>query len=202
MQHSKPIQIVDLFAGPGGLGEGFSSLDDGNTFKIAISAEMDPHAHKTLRLRAFYRILKKQGPEALESYYKYCNGIFNEPFDSRTQEAWNESGEEAKQLTLGLEKDNLTLRRIIRKKEISPKSPWVLIGGPPCQAYSIVGRARNSGKENYVPKDDHRHYLYREYLKIIQEFKPSIFVMENVKGILSSKIDNHNIFHTILTDWT
>jgi len=57
---AKPIQIVDLFAGPGGLGEGFSSLDNGESFKIIVSAEMESSAHQTLRLRAFYRILKSR----------------------------------------------------------------------------------------------------------------------------------------------
>ena len=200
MQPSDSIPIVDLFAGPGGLGEGFTSLNNGNAFNIVVSAEMDPNAHKTLRLRAFYRILKKQGAKALESYYKYCNGEALEPFDYTNLQAWNESGEEAKQLTLGSPKDNQILRNIIKKNKISSDSPWVLIGGPPCQAYSLAGRSRNLGNHKYVAEEDHRHYLYREYLQIIQEFKPSVFVMENVKGILSSKVDNKRIFHTILKD--
>ena len=200
MTLTRSIPIVDLFAGPGGLGEGFTSLKDGRAFKIAVSAEMDTNAHKTLRLRAFYRILKKQGGKALESYYDFCNGVSEEPFNASTIQAWKESGEEAQLLTLGISKDNDSLRKIINKCKINSNSPWVLIGGPPCQAYSLVGRSRNLGKENYIAEDDHRHYLYREYLKIIQEFKPSVFVMENVKGILSSKVDNKRIFHTILTD--
>ena len=53
---SSHIQVVDLFAGPGGLGEGFSSLQDGKVFQIAVSAEKDPIAHQTLLLRAFYRL--------------------------------------------------------------------------------------------------------------------------------------------------
>ena len=65
---------------------------------------------------------------------------------------------------------------------------WVLIGGPPCQAYSLAGRSRLRGKS---PKDlqaferDKRHFLYTEYLRIIQRFEPSVFVMENVKGMLT-----------------
>lgn len=200
MTLTNSIPIVDLFAGPGGLGEGFTSLNGGNRFKIEVSAEMDPSAHKTLRLRAFYRILKKQGGKALKSYYDFCNGESEKPFNSSTKQAWKESGEEAQLLTLGIPKDNDSLRTIINRSKITSNSPWVLIGGPPCQAYSLVGRSRNLGKENYIAEDDHRHYLYREYLKIIQEFKPSVFVMENVKGILSSKVHNKRIFHTILTD--
>ena len=56
-----PIPIVDIFAGPGGLGEGFSRVKDGKAFKIVISIEKDFHAIQTLRLRAFYRALIKSG---------------------------------------------------------------------------------------------------------------------------------------------
>jgi len=54
MQKNNHIPIVDLFAGPGGLGEGFSSLDNGSAFKILISAEKETSAHQTLTLRAFF----------------------------------------------------------------------------------------------------------------------------------------------------
>ena len=195
-----PIPIIDLFAGPGGLGEGFSSFGDGNEFKIIVSAEMDSAAHETLRLRAYYRILKKQGKNAVKDYYDFCSGKSTEKFTKKTEGAWIEAGEEAQKLTLGIDHDNLKLIRIIQKNGLSASIPWVLIGGPPCQAYSLAGRSRNRGKANYSAEDDHRHYLYREYLKIIQQFKPAIFVMENVKGILSSKVDGKKIFHSILND--
>jgi DNA (cytosine-5)-methyltransferase 1 len=63
-----------------------------------------------------------------------------------------------------------------------------------------VGRARNRGKTDYCPEEDHRHYLYREYLRIIQQYQPAIFVMENVKGILSARVNGQKIFQTILRD--
>lgn len=200
MSNSKPIPIVDLFAGPGGLGEGFSSLDDGNAFKIIVSAEMEASAHQTLRLRAYYRILKSFGGIATDDYYRFCNGESNEIFSKHTEEAWIESGNEARQLTLGDENDNQKLYSIIKKSKLRISKPWVLIGGPPCQAYSLAGRSRNQAKANYRAEDDQRHYLYLEYLKIIQQFKPAIFVMENVKGILSSKVKGQRIFHSILRD--
>ena len=96
--------------------------------------------------------------------------------------------------------NNKELNTILDKTRIGPSKPWILIGGPPCQAYSLVGRARNRGKENYVAEKDPRHYLYKEYLRIIHRYKPAVFVMENVKGILSSKINGKLIFHTILRD--
>ena len=59
---NKHIPIIDIFAGPGGLGEGFSSFEDGKgqkSFKIKLSVEKDEHAHKTLELRAFFRQFAK-----------------------------------------------------------------------------------------------------------------------------------------------
>lgn len=198
MSQEKPIPIVDLFAGPGGLGEGFSSIDDGNAFKIKVSAEMDFSAHATLRLRSYFRILKRSGKDRI--YYRFCNGESKEIFDKTTEFAWLESGQESQQLTLGVEADNKILHETILKHGLNESKPWVLIGGPPCQAYSLAGRSRNRGKIDYRPENDHRHYLYLEYLKIIQEFKPAVFVMENVKGILSSNVNGQRIFHSILSD--
>ena len=200
MPHHGPIPIVDLFAGPGGLGEGFSSINNGKAFKIIVSAEMEASAHQTLRLRSFYRILRAQGGDALTSYYRYCNGQSTAPYDESTLSAWEEAKKEAKQITLGTETGNNELNAILNSANIGQSKPWVLVGGPPCQAYSLAGRSRNRGKADYIPEEDHRHYLYQEYLRIIHQYKPAVFVMENVKGILSAKINKQHIFHTILHD--
>lgn len=205
MKRPDLIPVVDLFAGPGGLGEGFSSVE-GDPFRIIVSAEMEASAHQTLRLRAFYRNLKRQGKEFLEPYYRFCNEGVGNPFDPATslddvaELARREAEHEARQLTLGDKEDNRTLDKILKEYGLSEASPWVLIGGPPCQAYSLVGRSRNRGKLDYKPEEDHRHFLYREYLRIIQQYRPAVFVMENVKGILSSRVDGKQIFHTILHD--
>jgi DNA (cytosine-5)-methyltransferase 1 len=76
----------------------------------------------------------------------------------------------------------------------------ILIGGPPCQAYSLVGRARNKGTEGYEASKDHRHFLYREYIRILQTLMPAAFVMENVKGLLSSSVDGERVFDQVLDD--
>lgn len=200
MSENSPIPVVDLFAGPGGLGEGFSALDGGNAFRILVSAEMEASAHQTLRLRSFYRILKRQSGRALDSYYQFCNGESEQPWDGKTANAWKEAENEARRITLGTVEGNRELNAILDNSSLGASKPWLLIGGPPCQAYSLVGRARNRGKSNYCAEDDHRHFLYREYLKIIQRYKPAVFVMENVKGILSSQVGGQQIFHTILHD--
>jgi DNA (cytosine-5)-methyltransferase 1 len=193
------IPIVDLFAGPGGLGEGFSSVKD-DPFRIIVSAEMTSSARSTLRLRAFYRLLKRRGGNALDSYYRFCNKEADCPYDDTNRDAWDESGEEARQLELGKPEDNDDLDRRIFKHGLDKDTPWVLIGGPPCQAYSLVGRSRNRGKVEYCAEEDHRHFLYKEYLRIIQKYRPAVFVMENVKGILTATVGGKKIFETILQD--
>lgn len=196
-----PIPVVDLFAGPGGLGEGFSSFENGDAFQIAVSAEKDPVAYQTLRLRAFYRLLVKNRPESINDYYRFCNGESGIPFSAETQDLWDLASKEAMCIEIGSPEGNAALDKAIQKMLIKHGDrPWVLIGGPPCQAYSLVGRARNKGKANYIPEEDLRHFLYREYLRIIQKHQPDIFVMENVKGILSSKVNGEKIFNQILKD--
>jgi DNA (cytosine-5)-methyltransferase 1 len=202
MSRSLPIQVIDLFAGPGGLGEGFSShTSNGETsFEIKVSAEMEASARETLRLRAFYRVLKRENPDALEDYYNFCETADAEaPYTARSREAWNHADNEAQLLELGTIKDNARLDELLEAR-LDETRPWVLIGGPPCQAYSVVGRARNQAKLNYRAEDDHRHFLYKEYLRIIQSKRPAVFVMENVKGILSSRVGGEKMFPQILRD--
>ena len=197
----EPIQIVDLFAGPGGLGEGFSSSGKGKHFDIIVSAEMDPIARRTLRLRAYFRLLKRDYPRGLEDYYRYCNGEAVEPSSTpETAAFWDRAGQEARQITLGSMEGDEELNGLIKARLNKEGRPWVLIGGPPCQAYSIVGRARNQAKQDYVAENDHRHFLYKDYLRIIKDYRPTVFVMENVKGILSSKVGGKGIFSQILQD--
>jgi DNA (cytosine-5)-methyltransferase 1 len=193
-------KIVDLFSGPGGLGEGFAALDNGKAFSIAVSAEMETSAHNTLTLRAFFRLAASRGDRSAKSaYYNFCNSSTAKHPSVASPSLWKAAEAEAKQLTLGDAASNEVLDRIINERGLG-KEETVLIGGPPCQAYSLVGRARNKGKTGYAPEADHRHYLYREYLRILASTRPAVFVMENVKGILSSKVGGRHIFHDILND--
>ncbi|WP_241344905.1 DNA cytosine methyltransferase [Pseudomonas aeruginosa] len=202
MNRSYPIQVVDLFAGPGGLGEGFSSHTSGGegAFEIKVSAEMETSARSTLRLRAFYRLLKRELPEALEDYYNFCETAdVSEPYTNRSLALWRQADSEAQLLELGTSEGNARLDALLETR-LDASKPWVLIGGPPCQAYSVVGRARNQAKSDYRAENDHRHFLYREYLRIIQRKRPAVFVMENVKGILSSRVGGQQMFPKILRD--
>jgi DNA (cytosine-5)-methyltransferase 1 len=196
---SKCIPVVDLFSGPGGLAEGFASLQQGNAFRVMLSAEMDTAAHKTLRLRSYFRLLHHSGVSR-NAYYDFCNGHAKEPWAGNlTRDLWEESDKEALNITLGTEDGDRALFSEIDHR-IQPGDDCVLIGGPPCQAYSFAGRSRNRGKPEYRPEDDHRHFLYREYLRVISRTRPAVFVMENVKGILSSRVAGRRIFHDILSD--
>lgn len=202
VKKSMQIPVVDVFAGPGGLGEGFSAYTTkGRTkirpFKIAISAEMEVNAAKTLRLRAFFR--QFEPGKAPASYYDYIGGRAEQPWTDATKTQWLAAVEEARQLQLGVPADDKVLHAKI-KQVASKGDPWILIGGPPCQAYSLVGRARNKGIADYKAENDHRHFLYEHYLKILKDHRPAAFVMENVKGILSSKVGGELMFPKILAD--
>ena len=193
--------VIDLFAGPGGLGEGFASFNSGKTFKIAVSAEMEESAHKTLTLRAFFRHVRDAGDEkALRAYYDFCHSETAPHPSVAMPAAWSIAKQEAQRLTLGDPTDNATLDSLLRKAKVRGNDRTVLIGGPPCQAYSLVGRSRNRGKKDYVAEEDHRHFLYREYLRVVQKIRPAVFVMENVKGILTAKVNGGLVFHDILRD--
>lgn len=203
-QHLAAIPIIDLFAGPGGLGEGFSSIVDRagkRTFRIAISIEKDPVAHRTLSLRAMFRYFER--PEDVpEIYYDYLrgDGVTRDKLEAHPamRNAAQAAAIEARRATLGVTPMR-TIDQWIREA-IEGRDEWVLIGGPPCQAYSLVGRARQSNVERSVFEQDHRHLLYREYLRIIRKFHPAVFVMENVKGILSAKLGGKLIFPRIVDD--
>jgi DNA (cytosine-5)-methyltransferase 1 len=196
------IPVIDLFAGPGGLGEGFASTGNNECkghFRIRLSVEKNPSAYSTLLLRSFFR--KFPCNNIPSEYYAFLRGeiSLDDLFIAYPVEAKG-AREEVWCAELGSgDEFNLLLDEKI-ETIIKDKEKWILIGGPPCQAYSIMGRSRNKGKKGYKPEKDERHFLYREYLRIIAKHKPAVFVMENVKGILSSKISNNLIFDQILYD--
>ena len=202
MGRRSEIPVIDLFAGPGGLCEGFSSIVDEDgipRFAVKVSIEKDPVAHRTLMLRALFRKFPKG--EAPASYYDYVRGtLTREVFLAypEIKEAAEEAAKEARCAELGVTPHD-TIDAWI-KEALGHNTNWVLIGGPPCQAYSLAGRSRIRGKDPEAFESDKRHFLYTEYLRIIQEFEPSVFVMENVKGMLNSKHGGSSIFKRILAD--
>ena len=194
----KQISVVDLFAGPGGLGEGFATLTDdaGNRhFSNALSIENDEFAYRTLRLRHFFRSFEET--EVPKEYYKYIKGEI--PFNTLSNK-FRSHFEKAEKHTLKLtlcEKNHSRIKQII-KSGLGGRNNWVLVGGPPCQAYSLVGRSRMKGIQDF--ENDERHFLYREYLKIISDHWPPVFVMENVKGLLSARVSGEAVVNRIVAD--
>jgi DNA (cytosine-5)-methyltransferase 1 len=198
---NEQVPIIDLFAGPGGLGEGFTSVVDGKSnrvFKIALSIEKDEFAHQTLTLRSFlrqfpYKKLPKEYYEFLRGEIKSIEELFKlypDEAASAKNEAWKTE--------LGPATSHDLLDQRI-KTALKGAKEFILIGGPPCQAYSLVGRARRQEKLG-LDKEDVRVYLYREYYRILAVHNPAIFIMENVKGLLSSKVDNQHIFKQVIND--
>lgn len=173
-------------------------------------------AHETLRLRAAHRWLAGNPATTAQEWdlwdslieresWKVVFARLRESESLLIREACNHADYEALQLELGPKNRNEVSEEIRKRlkpffKDGRPPRNAVLIGGPPCQAYSVVGRARNRGEKDYVAENDHRHFLYEEYLHVIAEFKPAVFVMENVKGILSSQVGDGQIFQRILSD--
>ncbi len=194
------IPVVDIFAGPGGLSEGFSSFHNGDftrKFKVVLSIEKEESAHQTLMLRSFLR----QFPinEFPDEYYDFLKGnitienLYN-VYPLHVENAFNE----AWKATLGeVPNDKVDLKI---RAALNGRKEWILIGGPPCQAYSLVGRSRRK-QQILDTKNDERVYLYRQYYRILAVHNPPVFVMENVKGMLSSKTGlNSFIFEEIISD--
>jgi DNA (cytosine-5)-methyltransferase 1 len=192
--------VVDLFAGPGGLAEGFSSIRVSKTkpFSIVLSIEKEDAAHQTLLLRSFLRQFHGAFPA---EYYQFLNNETVEPEWATLYPAqWKAAENEALKLELASTDNSRDLDARLDAIREKYNDNIILIGGPPCQAYSLVGRARNKGVAGYSASGDARHFLYREYIRILNRLRPAAFVMENVKGLLSSSVDGQRVFDMVLKD--
>lgn len=124
------VPVVDLFSGPGGLGEGFAELRDSNEhprFRIALSIEMDSTAHRTLRLRAFLRKFPNGYPS---EYYDFLNRVVTEEPDWAVlyPEEWKKACYETQELELGISATTAIVRERIRKIRNEHGSRTVLLG--------------------------------------------------------------------------
>lgn len=167
------INYIDLFAGAGGLSEGFMRKG----FKPIAHVEMNGYACETLKTRVAYHHLKKTNQ--LDTYTKYLK----KEIDRDT--LWNSIPKSKLNSVINTEISSKTINDIFNQidKQLNNKKVDIIIGGPPCQAYSLVGRARDpQSMEN-----DPRNYLYKLYIKFLKKYQPKIFVFENVPGILSAK---------------
>ena len=169
------MNYIDLFAGAGGLSEGFTSIG----FNPVAHVEMNREACETLKTRAVYYYLKDNGK--LDEYKKYLLGeLSKEELYSTVPEVVLKSvihqtmSEENMPVLFDLIDD--------LKKEQHVEQIDLIVGGPPCQAYSLVGRAVKS--DNMV--GDPRNYLYRLYIEVLKKYTPTMFVFENVPGLLTA----------------
>jgi DNA (cytosine-5)-methyltransferase 1 len=190
------MPVVDLFAGPGGLGEGFGALRSGSAprFDLRLSIEKDPAACATLLLRTFSR----QFVEPPAELVAYVAGEMpaSELFAAHPRETLR-ARRAVWEAELGVVARESVSRRV--RESLGRTTNWVLLGGPPCQAYSIAGRSRMKTTRPDFERDK-RHFLYQEYLQIVADHHPAVFVLENVKGLLTSRHDGSRIVTRILDD--
>lgn len=182
------INIIDLFSGAGGLTEGFRNPK----INIISHVEMDSDACETLKLRDSYYYFKQIGK--MNFYKDFLNKKIS------LDHLLNKVPTSILEKTLNYEISNNSINEIFQKinQQIHNKKINGIIGGPPCQAYSTIGRARNEKIKN----KDKRIYLYKYYIQFLEEYNPDFFIFENVKGLKSFKdIDGNKLFPKILKDF-
>jgi len=170
------LNYIDLFAGAGGLSEGFINAG----FNPIAHIEVDTSACYTLKTRAAYHYLKSTNQ--YDTYTAYLKKEISR--DELYTHIPDEVLDAIINLPIGGEQNRVIHRKI--KKILQSKKVDVIVGGPPCQAYSLIGRA--TSKDNM--ESDKRNYLYIQYAKYLEKYKPKMFIFENVLGLRSAK-DGH-----------
>jgi len=176
LDKTRTLNFIDLFAGAGGLSEGF--IRAGYTSLAHI--EMDKYACDTLKTRAAYHYLKITNQ--LDIYKKYLHEKQEKEDGSKL---WEQVPKSVIDTVIQSEIGEKTIKDIFKKVDtlIGDKQIDIIVGGPPCQAYSVVGRARLGKKV----EDDPRNELYKFYVKFLKRYQPKMFVFENVLGIRTAK---------------
>ena len=170
--------VLDMFGGGGGLSEGFFR----NNFKFIAHIEKDIFASKSLETRALYHVLKNNGQ--IDIYYEYLKGkITREVLFEETKEFSKDISSGIFNIEISKKTEKTLINEIKdRMQKYGTQKIDVMIGGPPCQAYSVVGRSRDPNKM----KNDPRNHLYLHYISFLKTFKPDIFIFENVPGITTA----------------
>lgn len=169
------INYIDLFAGAGGLSEGFSAIG----WHPIAHIEMNSDACDTLKTRSCYYYLKQR--EELPLYYDYLSGRITR--DELYAAVPNDVLSGVINQTMSTETMPLLYDKIdVLMDTQNIKSVDIIVGGPPCQAYSLVGRAVKSDSM----RNDPRNYLYKIYIKMLEKYSPKMFVFENVPGLLTA----------------
>ncbi|TCO71816.1 DNA cytosine methyltransferase [Marinisporobacter balticus] len=186
------MNFLDLFAGAGGLSEGFLRAE----FEPIAHIEMNSYACKTLETRASYYYLKNNNMMHLYKQYQKTYHKKDNEREEKRKKLLSYIPEGIIEPIINEEISEKTLPQIFemidnRLDIMDNNEIDLIIGGPPCQAYSVVGRARD---ENQM-EDDPRNYLYKLYIRFLNRYKPKAFVFENVPGILTAF--NGNIFKNL-----
>ena len=167
------MNFIDLFSGAGGLSEGFIRAGCNPIAHV----EIDAKACDTLETRLIYHKLKSENK--LDIYFDYLHGNITKK-QLIKQYPNKELSDSVINKAIGGDNNKIIFERIdnlLRNKTVD-----LIIGGPPCQAYSLVGRSRDKNRM----KDDPRNYLYKEYAKFLKKYSPKVFVFENVLGLISA----------------
>ncbi len=173
--NNRRYTIIDLFAGAGGLSEGFVQAG----FVPIAHVEMDKDACNTLKTRSCFHYLRNHGQQ--DVYYSYLKGEITR--DDLYDKVPQNVVDTVINVTISDDTINDTFKKI--RQLADGRNVDLIIGGPPCQAYSLLGRHRKT------MEDDPRTLLYLQYGKFLKEFKPMGFVFENVPGLLSAKKGEH-----------
>lgn len=180
LNRSKVYTFIDLFAGCGGLSEGF--LETGR-FTSLGHVEWEKPMVDTLR----HRLVSKWGLS--EEQAKQNVILFDiQKTDELINGKWKKESIEKYGNYNHPSVMKKGLKGLVGKKKVD-----LVIGGPPCQAYSIHGRATDKNSM----QDDYRNYLFESFVKVVKAFKPEIFVFENVAGILSAKPGGRHVTERI-----
>ena len=157
---NKKLTALDLFAGCGGLTEGFEMT---GLYETVACVEWEKTSRDTLAKRLQSKWGYKDAQEkVLQFDVQRTDELLN---------GWNEDKEYG---------SNLGLKKIVANQCAGID---LIVGGPPCQAYSVAGRVR----DEYGMSNDYRNYLFETYIKLVNHFKPSAFIFENVPGMLSAR---------------
>jgi len=175
---NRQYSFIDLFAGAGGLSEGFIQAG----FAPVAHVEMNASAARTLETRCAYFYLKSHNQ--LSRYYDYLRGTISR------EELFADIPEKYRKAVLCETMSDESLPGLFKTidgflKEKGLDSVDVIIGGPPCQAYSLVGRAQ-SNHMGIPMEEDPRNGLYKLYARFLKKYQPRMFVFENVMGIESA----------------
>jgi DNA (cytosine-5)-methyltransferase 1 len=165
----KKLTFIDLFAGAGGLSEGFLMT---NKFEGLAHVEWEMPMVETLRKRLYEKwnhSLEDTKKRVVHFDIQKTEELINGKWLDETKRKYSRTNHESI-ITNGI-------KGLIGKQKVN-----LIIGGPPCQAYSIAGRAQ----DKYSMKDDYRNYLFESFVEVVNEFKPDVFVFENVPGLLSA----------------